>query len=231
MMKKIFIETVLVLLISIANAQVYAPEVKVQVTPGNNVGVGTDNPVGKLSISNTGTIGSGNYDNSYLYITNGTDKLGIDPNQLYSGQDFNFQTTTFMKFYTNYIPRMTILQNGNIGIGNEAPYYKLEVNGTIRATTFSAVNAPWSDFVFEDNYELKELEEVENFIKINKHLPDIPSEREIQENGLDLPSMDSKLLQKIEELTLYIIEMNKENQEQRKLIGDLQKEVAALKNK
>lgn len=99
--------------------------------------------------------------------------------------------------------------DGFVGIGTENPTNRLEVNGTVRANTFSAVTPPWSDFVFDDNYELQDLEEVENFIRTNKHLPEIPSEKELQKTGLDLPAMDSKLLQKIEELTLYVIEINK----------------------
>jgi hypothetical protein len=68
------------------------------------------------------------------------------------------------------------------------------------------------DFVFEESYELMSLEEVEQHIKQNKHLPDIPSEKEVLENGLGLGEMQAKLLQKIEELTLYMIELKKENE-------------------
>jgi hypothetical protein len=98
---------------------------------------------------------------------------------------------------------------GNVGIGTITPTEKLSVNGTIKAKEVK-VETNWSDFVFEEDYKLQPLSEVESFIKENKHLPDIPSETEVKENGVSLGEMDAKLLQKIEELTLYVIEMQKE---------------------
>lgn len=68
----------------------------------------------------------------------------------------------------------------------------------------------WADFVFEDTYNLRTLDEVEDYINENGHLPEVPSTSEVQENGLDLAQMDAKLLQKVEELTLYIIKQQKE---------------------
>jgi hypothetical protein len=88
--------------------------------------------------------------------------------------------------------------------GNAAIY------GHLEAKEIKIQEAPTADFVFENNYELKKLEEVESFIKENKHLPDFPSGKEIEEHGVNLGEMDAKLLQKIEELTLYMIQMNKE---------------------
>ena len=78
--------------------------------------------------------------------------------------------------------------------------------------------------MFESNYELRTLEETEKFISENKHLPEIPSEAEVTENGINLGEMDAKLLQKIEELTLYLIEQNKEIIEMKKEISTLKKE-------
>lgn len=98
---------------------------------------------------------------------------------------------------------------GNIGLGTAInSNYKLSVNGKIRAKEV-IVEANWSDFVFEEDYNLKSLKEVEQFIKANKHLPDVPSEKEVVENGVSVGQMQSTLLQKIEELTLYVIEQNK----------------------
>ncbi len=98
----------------------------------------------------------------------------------------------------------------NVGIGtSETGTHKLAVDGTIGAREIIVETGAWSDFVLNKDYELKDLEEVENFIKENKHLPDIPSEKEVLENGIQVGEMNAKLLQKIEELTLYMIEMNK----------------------
>ena len=104
----------------------------------------------------------------------------------------------------------TFNANGNIGFGTTSPDYRLDVNGTIRAKEVK-VETGWSDFVFDAGYYLRPLYEVESFIQENGHLPDIPSEEEVTKNGISLGEMDSKLLQKIEELTLYVIELKKEN--------------------
>jgi hypothetical protein len=71
-------------------------------------------------------------------------------------------------------------------------------------------SANWADYVFEDNYALQPLSQVEQYIRENKHLPGIPAANEIVEHGLDLGSMDAKLLEKIEELTLHLIRLEKE---------------------
>ncbi|MBA3704973.1 MAG: hypothetical protein H0W84_03460 [Bacteroidetes bacterium] len=108
---------------------------------------------------------------------------------------------------------VTVLKNGQVGIGTpltdltSAPY-KLVVNGDIR-TKKVVVETGWSDFVFEENYKLKPLEEVETFIKQNGHLPEIPSANDVECNGGDLGELVKLQMQKIEELTLYIIEQNK----------------------
>lgn len=103
--------------------------------------------------------------------------------------------------------------SGNVGIGTAAnSQSKLAVNGTIRAKEVKVTSLGWSDYVFNDSYELRPLLEVEDYIKKNKHLPDIPSGKEIENNGLDVSSMLSKQMQKIEELTLYLIEMKKDNE-------------------
>lgn len=100
---------------------------------------------------------------------------------------------------------------GNVGIGLTAPAYKLDVDGIVRAEEIKVQNVPASDYVFEPDYKLKSIEEVDKFVKENKHLPDIPSAEEFKENGVGLGEMDNMLLRKVEELTLYMIELKKEN--------------------
>ena len=109
-----------------------------------------------------------------------------------------------ISFSTHYTPRMTILHNGNVGIGTVNPSYKLSVNGNVRSKEV-VVESNWADYVFEENYSLPPLEWVMDYIRSNKHLPGIPSAKEVKENGLSLGEMQTLMMAKIEELTLYII--------------------------
>lgn len=107
--------------------------------------------------------------------------------------------------------------NSFVGIGTSSfvdstDVYRLSVNGAIRAHRVK-VYTDWADYVFYKNYELPKLEEVEEYIENNGHLKDIPSAEEVEKNGIELGEMNKLLLQKIEELTLYVIELNKEIKE------------------
>lgn len=104
--------------------------------------------------------------------------------------------------------------NSFLGIGTTnftdgSDTYRISVKGAIRADRVR-VYTTWADYVFNKEYNLPSLEEVEQHIKDNGHLKDIPSAKEVEEKGIELGEMNKLLLQKIEELTLYIIEMNKE---------------------
>ena len=116
--------------------------------------------------------------------------------------------------------------NENVGIGtSDTKGYKLAIAGkTIAEEVKIALISNWPDFIFKRNHELRTLEEVEEYINENSHLPEIPSEAEVTENGINLGEMNAKLLQKIEELTLYLIEQNKE-------VKDLKEKVKLLENK
>ncbi|NSL87320.1 hypothetical protein ECE50_010795 [Chitinophaga sp. Mgbs1] len=113
---------------------------------------------------------------------------------------------------------------GSVGIGvfpQKQPELKLAVSGTIGAKKVKVTDQGWADYVFKSDYTLPSLSEVEAFIKTNYHLPGIPSEKEIAEKGLDLGNMQQQQMQKIEELTLYIISLNKKLEQQEKLIEKL----------
>jgi len=154
----------------------------------------------EFSAENGGVVGAFFADGSGLF-------LGGTPNVY-----FRASTNHPILLGTNKTVRMIISNTGNVGIGTTSPAYKFAVNGAIGCKELTVTNTGWADFVFQDNYKLPALDEVEDFISKNKHLPGIPSEAEVKEKGVSVGDMSSKLLQKIEELTLYVIDLKKENE-------------------
>lgn len=131
--------------------------------------------------------------------------------------------------------------NGKVGIGYDfgifpttagsvnVSAYNLFVNGGILTEEVRVMlKTQWADYVFEESYNLPNLEEVEQFIKENKHLPNVPSAKEVAQNGIELGEMAKIQQEKIEELTLYIIEQNKINKEQQREIDELKEQVRLL---
>ncbi len=171
------------------------------VTSDGKFGIGTPTPKGQLEIK-------GPYNgNSQLTIntTSSNGELRFSDNGSIKGFVWYDPSNNLMAFGRgNWTNSLTVTSDGKFGVGIANPLEKLHVNGNIRA------KAPiWADFVFEKDYELRTLEEIEEHINENGHLPEIPSEADVTENGINLGEMDAKLLQKIEELTLYMIDMNK----------------------
>ncbi|NQX37416.1 hypothetical protein SAMN05421820_103602 [Pedobacter steynii] len=109
-----------------------------------------------------------------------------------------------------------VVENGNVGIGTDKPNSKLAVNGNIRAHEIKVETANWPDYVFAKSYLLPSLDETESYIKEKGHLPGIPSAVEVAKEGIDLGEMNGKLLKKIEELTLHLINERKANAENQK---------------
>jgi hypothetical protein len=194
----------------------YTP--KITILNNGNVGIGTETPKAKLDVSGSILMPSGVNGGAYFkynYTTlNTNSRSWILANDFYHYGDFgiyqsiNQTDDNLQNFAHNY--RFYISRDGNVGIGTvETGGHKLAVDGTIGAREIKVETTSWSDFVFEDTYQLRNLEEVESFIEENKHLPDIPSQKDVIENGIQLGEMDAKLLQKIEELMLYTIQQEK----------------------
>lgn len=140
------------------------------------------------------------------------------------------------RIFSNGAERLRIHSTGKISIGtNSIPgNHKLYVNGSIMSTRVkvAVLGSPdWADYVFDESYELKSLEEVDQHIKEHKHLPDVPSTAEMMESGNDLGKTDALLLSKIEELFLHSIEMNEEMKELKERVLELEEENSSLKKK
>ena len=101
--------------------------------------------------------------------------------------------------------------SANIGNG-----FICSATGQVKAKEIRVTLTGWSDFVFDDGYQLPSLEQLERYVKENRHLPDVPTETEVKQGGVDLGQMNALLLQKVEELTLYIIDLQKQIDELKK---------------
>lgn len=227
-----------------------------------NVGIGTKSPseilqIGdfrntknlKLSLpgvynfeqAKLGQYGNGSCGLEFVNHNSRSNSYGV---RLYSNTDngiqgLQIQTAPSVDSYEklNYTTRLAINTNGNVGIGTIKPNAKLAVNGNIHTKEVKVDLKNWADFVFDKDYELPNLSEVENHIKQNGRLKDIPSAKEVEKNGVNLGEMNKKLLQKIEELTLYTIQQQKEINSQKKVIilqrnknTDLENRLSKLEN-
>jgi hypothetical protein len=128
-----------------------------------------------------------------------------------------------------FVDLMTITSDGYVGIGTTSPgSYKLAVEGKIGARELKVTLAnPWPDYVFKPEYKLMGLRELKKFLLTYSHLPDIPSAANVQQSGgFEIGDMSTKLLKKVEELTLYIIQLNEENEKIRAELTDLKSAVS-----
>jgi len=133
-------------------------------------------------------------------------------------------TTDIVRFQANGTSKFVINSSGNVGIGTTAPgTYKLAVEGKIGAREVVVTAYAWADHVLKKEYSLKPLNEVEKFITKNNHLEGIPSEKEVKTNGVAVGEMQVKLLTKVEEMTLYMIQMEKNMVKMQKKMNSMQK--------
>lgn len=187
--------------------------------------------------SNRGSIICYNEPASLVTLTyNGEDYLAVSIANASALFNFSFtgyaQNASFLIATDNVVSNVQSFSStdqisiqGSVGIGTMSTgIHKLAVEGSIGARRVKVNPTGWADFVFEPGYELRGLNEVEDYIKINKHLPEIPSASEVEQEGLDIGEMNKKLLQKVEELTLYVIE-------QQKQIKQLQTQLSSISKK
>lgn len=124
-----------------------------------------------------------------------------------------------------------IFSSGKIAIGetdtSKFRDYSLAVNGSALFTkAVVKLNSEWADYVFDEGYKLPSLNEIERYVQLHKHLSEVPSAEEVKKNGIDLGDNQTILLKKIEELTLIVIEQNKQLESQHKRIEELEKKTA-----
>ncbi|NVM62182.1 hypothetical protein FHW88_000458 [Mucilaginibacter sp. SG538B] len=195
-----------------------------------NVGIGTTTPGARLEIAGTASSPNLFLDNSQFSAnrnpltgsvvdaTKGSAVIVLSPN--INGGNMQFHTSSATGGAV--AERMRITESGNVGIGITNPQNKLDVNGTIHSKSVLIDLNGWGDYVFKKGYHLRPLNEVKDYIDKNQHLPEIPSEQEMAKKGLNVSEMNILLMKKVEELTLYLIEIKDEMKE-------LQKENQRLK--
>ncbi|MBB6130144.1 hypothetical protein [Mucilaginibacter lappiensis] len=197
-----------------------------------NLGIGTTVPQGKVEINNN------SYTDASQLIVSGAEAtryygvMGITVPSGHTVLSLGVRSNN-----TNYFETLNLV-NDNVGIGTKNPDQKLSVNGTIHSKSVLIDLNGWSDYVLKNDYQLRPLSDVKNYIDQNQHLPEVPSEQEMIKKGLDVGEMNKLLIKKVEELTLYLIDEHKEkekqeaiNNKQQEQIDQLNKRIELLSNK
>ena len=204
--------------IALANIEIKVNDIPKLIVRGSDgrVGINTTDPQGQLDVNG-----------AFIIHFNATQTWHA-ASLINHTATTDWSSASLIKVDRDYSRAISVVNTG----GTEEEVFTIWGNGIVNAkkiyaqeveVRLDAMDKYWFDYVFYEDYKLMSLSELEKFINTNKHLPEIPSEKEVKENGINLGEMQGKLLLKIEELTLYIIEQEKQ-------LKDLQKQINELKH-
>lgn len=217
--------------------QISGDNIKIGTNLSNNTGnvIIRTNGVDRMNVDEGGSVTIGDANDGYLLINSDQPGVTLQKSNLTHANIYVDDNTG------DFIIEKTIQGNGrmvlrpaqgaghsvyinengqfNFGTGLHPNGYRFSIEGNVIATGFTTQSvANWPDYVFEKNYRLRPLNEVNEFIRANKHLPGIPSAAEIEKEGLELTDISKKLMEKVEELTLYILQQQEQIDELKKLV-------------
>jgi hypothetical protein len=197
---------------------------RMRIETNGNVGIGTSSPNEKLNVYNNTAatkILIGNPNTSSGGFTSLSMGTSADANGFSFMQSTKSSGTAFGDIVLNQY-------GGNVGIGTTSPNQKLTVNGTIYGKEVKVdLNVPGPDYVFEKDYKLPSLDEIKSYIDQHKHLPEVPSAKEMEQNGINVSEMNIILLKKVEELTLLLMKEKERNED---VQSELQNRIQQLEN-
>ncbi|MDR7130062.1 hypothetical protein J2X69_002409 [Algoriphagus sp. 4150] len=172
-------------------------------------GKSSDTMLNRMIIRGDGNIGIGNINPTY--------KLEVTGNTKWTGNASSFTEVNsntngqYLRQYGNDGTSQSWLIRGYSGTDGVQAFFNnggVNVNGRVKAKEVNVTAIGWADYVFDNDYKLLSLEEVKDFYTAHGHLPNIPSEKEVEENGINISELSSKYLEKIEELTIYLVQQN-----------------------
>jgi hypothetical protein len=202
---------------------------RLTVAPDGNVGIANNTPVSQLHILGGTDAGLTSNNNGYLMLgTAASGNLILDNNEILARNGVAGSDLFIQNDGGNVI--LCGAEQGGVGIGVTSGAsipagYLLAVDGKVLTEEVRVeLSGDWPDYVFANDYQLTPFDKLRNYIAVNKHLPNIPAAAEVEKNGFELGDMQKRMVEKIEELTLYVLQLESDMKEMKEKLDELKKQ-------